>query len=900
MNEPQGRWFWGYPAVWLAAAFALGVVASAMLGVGDRFFSGAFEWPGWLILLLAGVLLAAAAQLPDRFHISAIGLVFVSLFAGFVLSGFERNSIANDRIRSIFDRGEIGQDEPVMIAGTVDRGAEPAPDGVFLSLHLTSIEHKRTQRAASGVVRLFMPIATEEAAADLNSLDLRHGTEVRVSCRLVREDHFLNPGVRRRTELLDQQGIDATGSVKSPLMIEMIARSSLWKPLTFFYELRRTAIERISETFSPQTAGIIIAAMLGDKYFLDRDTADVFRRGGTFHILVISGLHMTFIGGLVLLFVRRFSDNRWTQLIVAGSVIWIYTLAVGAEPPAVRASVMFTLLLLGRALFRTVNLVNLLGFCVLLLLAWRPSDLFNPSFQLTLVSVAAIVIMGIPLVTKLRAIGRWTPTSKEPFPPNVPNWLRRICETLYWSDAIWTLESERNIWSASLYKRPLSLRISTILRSSMSRIIDGLIVSGIVQIWMLPLLVYYFHRVPLASAVLNLFVGVFVAAISMLGLAATLLAEISTVLAAPFVGFVELLSWTAVSMTRVFAVSGDARIPIYSGYIAIYLSYFVPVAALGILALKWDPFELQRRTIRFRKHLAIGSVIFASLIGAVIYLHPYSHPAADGSLRIDFLDVGQGDSAFITFPNGETMLIDAGGQVRYKDDESGDFEPDRIRIGEFVVSEYLWERGLSRVDHIVASHADADHIQGLVDVARNFKIGRAYFASVQGRSREFGELEEIIAGSGVASELLEAGDAFEIAGVRVDVIYPGPAAFGLSENDRSLVLLFTFGQKRILFTGDIEVEAERRMLSSINLGKIDVVKVPHHGSRTSSTEPLVNTLRPEFAVIPVGRRSQFGHPHPEVVKRWQDSGAVVLTTGESGTITIKTDGATLSLETLLP
>ena len=137
----------------------------------------------------------------------------------------------------------------------------------------------------------------------------------------------------------------------------------------------------------------MVASLLGDRYFLDKDTADLYREGGTFHILVISGLHITFIGGLLLLFVRLFTRNRWLQFGTVMAVLWLYTFAVGVDTPVVRASVMSTIFLLGYAMYRRSRLLNSLGICAVFLLAWKPSSLFDPSFQLTMVSVGAIVGM---------------------------------------------------------------------------------------------------------------------------------------------------------------------------------------------------------------------------------------------------------------------------------------------------------------------------------------------------------------------------------------------------------------------------------------------------------------------------------------------------------------------------
>ncbi|QYO66612.1 ComEC/Rec2 family competence protein [Leptolyngbya sp. 7M] len=891
-----------YPAAWLALAFAAGIAIAGAFAP-ERYFS--FFDAGEKMIpvsLFPAILTVLAAYFIHRRSWLLLLFMPMFLFVGMWCFFYGETSIAEHRIKRIYDEGRITSGDPVKIEGRLIGGEEPAPNGFFFLMSTSALTYKNEAFPVTGNVRLFVPLNSAEAAADLDQLRLRHGTSIRVASSLDREERYLNPGIIRRTEILDRQGIDATGVVKSPLLIEVIRESSAWEPLQYFYSFRRYAIATAQQHFSPRVTGVLIAVMLGDKYFLDRDTSEAFRRGGTFHILVISGLHITFIAGIVLLIVTRFTSSRWLQFILATVIIWSYTLAVGAEPPAVRASLMFTLLLLGFALYRTANPVNILGACVLILLAWKPASLFDPSFQLTVVSISAIIVMGLPLIYKLRSIGRWMPSPSRPFPPNLPVWLKRLCETIYWQDAAWEIESRRNLWSANLFKSPLIRIKGLFIRRMISIIFDGMIVSASVQIWMLPLLAYYFHRVPIGSVLLNLLVGPLVALMSLTSLSSMFITQLSPHLASPLVGFTEFTGWVLFgSMDLVSSWgSGSTRLSLLSPDLRwIYPLYLFLIVLGSVLIYRWEPFKTGQRNIVFRSSTFISLTICMLVIGSLIILHPFSAPRPDGKLSIDILDVGQGDSAFIIFPNGETMLIDGGGRINYSDEDSGEFVPDLARVGEMVVSEFLWERGLSRIDHIVASHADADHIQGLADVARNFRLGRAYFASVQGESADFAALRNTLSGTSVPIEYLQAGDSFTIGGVRIDVLYPGSTDSELSENDRSLVLLLSYGDRKILFTGDIEAEAERRLLSRNILGKADIVKVAHHGSRTSSLQKFVDVTNPEYAIIPVGRRSQFGHPHEEVISRWQNAGAHVLTTGRKGTVTIQTDGETIAVSTFI-
>jgi competence protein ComEC len=207
----------------------------------------------------------------------------------------------------------------------------------------------------------------------------------------------------------------------------------------------------------------------------------------------------------------------------------------------------------------------------------------------------------------------------------------------------------------------------------------------------------------------------------------------------------------------------------------------------------------------------------------------------------------------------------------------------------------LWWRGLSEVDYVLATHADADHIDGLNDVLKNFRVRTAVIARKPANDPEFLKFSQTLTATNTHTEVIQAGDVIHFGAVEVSVLWP-PAAGELSTNNDSITLRLKFGEHSILLTGDIEKLAERAMVESQQDLNANVVKVPHHGSKTSSTEDFVRATKPTLAIISVGRNSRFGHPHNEVVQRWQANGATVLTTGECGTITITTDGHHLNIQ----
>ncbi|MBK9215353.1 MAG: ComEC/Rec2 family competence protein [Chloracidobacterium sp.] len=881
------------PLVAIAAAFAAGIVAAKFTSAG-------------VSVSLVVTLILGLTGFATRKH--AISTAFVLL--AFVAAGafsFEieqKRDKAADRIRTIYDSGQIASGMPVEVEGVLARQPEATLDGRFLTLQSERLVYRGAERAVTGAVRVFVHIDSDISDLRSKISNLKYGSRVRVACALAREEQYQNPGVISRIELLDRMGVDASCSVKSPLLIEHLADESVFLPIAWVYEQRSRLIDEFRQSLSPKASGVMIASLLGNKHFLDKDTAELFREGGTFHILVISGLHITFIGGILLLVVRRLTRKRWVQFVVTSSALWAYTLAVGADIPVVRAAVMFTVLLLGYAIYRSGTLLNSLALSALLLLIWRPSDLFDASLQLTVVSVAAIVACAYPLIEHLRAIGEWTPSHTTPFPPNVSPWLKRVCETLYWNADAWAVNARRQIWTAGVPKSPLLRRTGNVIQKAVRYLLEGLLVSLIVQLWMLPLTVVYFHRVPLVSVVLNLWVGFFIAVESFAAVAAALAAKGSEFLAASLFLLADAMNWLMLALPR--AVSSfewmSFRLPAYSGPgISLYFLYLVPMLLMAVAVRRWRPFDLKRTVLLWNRGLTTVTISLGVLLAVIVVVHPFSASRPDGRLHMDFLDVGQGDAVLITFPTGETMLVDGGGQIKYKrsDDQTVEpFEADVRGIGEAVVSEFLWSKGISRLDYIVATHADADHVQGLADVVKNFRVGRALFGRMPEGDPDLSGLYAALEGRGVLAQVVARGDVLRIGEVNIEVIHPlatiEPDA--PSTNNESVVLRIVFGERAFLLTGDIELAAEQDIVDSNRPIKADVVKIAHHGSRTSSIPPFVRAANAEVGIISVGRRSQFDHPHPEVVERWQGAGAIVLTTGTSGMISISTDGRDLTAD----
>jgi competence protein ComEC len=794
--------------------------------------------------------------------------------AGAGLSAVERRSHAEDSLRRFYEDGRIEAGAPVELTGVLTRPPEVAPDGLALRLRVERVRYKGEDGACVGAVELFAPTRDARARVEYEALELRRGARLRVLVVLSRAERFRNPGVARWSEFLERKELDARGTIKSPLLVERLDDERVALPLVWLDAQRARLIDSARDLFSVETAGVVNASLVGQRHGLTRDVAERFREGGTFHVLVVSGLHVTFVGGLVWRLARRITRRPARRWAAATLCVWLYAVMVGAESSVVRAALMFTLMTFAPVVARRATSVNALGGAALVLLAWRPSQLFDPSFQLTFLSVLAIIALAWPLLSKLRDAGAWRPTQERPFPPVAPRCWVALGESLYWSERVWRRELARSTYTYEMFKTPLAARLERWrLQRGARYLFASVVVSSCVQAGLLPVLVLYFHRLTPAALLLDIWVGLLMLLLSFAALTAMLLAVFSTTLAAPFVWLAERCTWLMTHGVEPFAAMGAAglRLPEYTGAAAIvYVLYYAPLVFLAVALARWRPVRTRHEAFDASadapgRRLVMLAAAAQVLLFLVIVFHPLSAARPDGRLRIDFLDVGQGDAALLTTPEGKTLLVDAGGRPAFDtrtrsdvdDDgqEDAPFERDTRGVGEMVVSEYLWRRGLDRIDLIVATHADADHIDGLNDVLKNFRVGAALVGRAPADDEEFARFAETARrAGGVPVQLVMRGDAFEFGGASFEVLWPSAAVEGAaaaSPNEESLVLRVRYGRRSFLLTGDIEARAEASLVAAEGAAlRCDALKVAHHGSLLSTKCFLLITAKyPDFGHV---------------------------------------------------
>jgi competence protein ComEC len=410
-------------------------------------------------------------------------------------------------------------------------------------------------------------------------------------------------------------------------------------------------------------------------------------------------------------------------------------------------------------------------------------------------------------------------------------------------------------------------------RQIMNVLSEAVIITLAAQVLTLPLLVAYFRQLSLVSLPANALILPAQPAVMIWGGASTLAG-----MALPSVGqWLAYIAWIfltyTIALVRMFAAVPFAAIPVelpMVGLVAIY-------ALIGGVTW-WHRQEPEARA-DFRQALrqhGLSRVAWLGLLVGVVLSMSWYGGQPDGRLHVAFLDVGQGDAIFIQTPSGRQILIDGGYYPSVLNEQLGRQLP-------------FWDRDL---DLIIATHPDADHVSGLVDILGRYRVGELWTdGSGLGESAVYDAVLQAAEETGtpirraVVGETLAFGD-----GVRLEVLHPGESLSTENRNDNSVSVRLLYGDFSLLLTGDAEEAGERALLDGGRPLQALVFKAGHHGSRTSSSAELLTAVQPQIIVISAGVENRFGHPHPEVLQRAADIGAVVLRTDELGTIEVKTDG----------
>ena len=856
-----------YAALWLSAGTAL----------------GQYYWivPG--VLIAATLLLALLCLLAARkaLRVALMPLACTWLLLGFLLSEIEPTPDRQTQISLIAEGGgntsvdgEVTRTTPIrVIQSTLPFGNSTREElSESLDLRVASVDGQ----AVSGGLR-----ATLYGPASQPFPAIHCGDRIHALIALHVPERYLDPGVWDATAWLRQQGIGVVGSLKTSAVTMRAGRGRV-SFVCWLHSVQQAGSQRLMDFAESSTrprlprwlllshadAGMLSAMILGDRTYLDHQARVGFERTGSFHLLVVSGMHLAIFAACIFGLAALLRLPRLWSTFVTIACSFAYALLAGFGEPVQRSFWMVTLYLLARLLFRERNSLNAIGFAALCLLALDPRSLLGASFQMTLLSVLIVAGVAVPLAE--HSFGPYLHAARNlgliALDPALPPRLAQFRVTLRLIAAhLEPLIGRR----PALFLPPAFVRFTL-------RIFELLLVSALIELAMSLPMAIYFHRITALGLPVNLLV------VPLIGLA----------LPSALITFATLLLWPSVAMAP--AVVTAALLHTISGIVQLFSGMGagdIRISSPGGLAIVAGIVLIGLAVWAARNsRFPVVVPIAALACSAACVFYPRALAYHPGVLEVTAIDVGQGDSLLLVSPQGKTLLIDAGGPIGGAQAPNANFE-----IGEDVVSPVLWSRNIRRLDAVALTHAHSDHMGGMVSVLSNFHPRALWVGSNPGIPAYEALLDEAHR-LGIPVESLAAGDHFAFGGALVQVLapavgyVPGPAA----SNDDSLVLRVSLGRTSVLLEGDAQAASEQQMLGE-ELHS-DLLKVGHHGSRTSTTPRFLAAVAPTYAIISVAHHNPYGHPKMEVLDRLQDDHIRTFRTDAEGATSFYLNGSSVSAE----
>ncbi len=706
---------------------------------------------------------------------------------------------------------------------------------------------------------------------DGQKLPLEYGERVEAAAKIRSPRNYQNPDSFDYTGYLASQHIYWTGSVSSPSDVHLLKGQCGSRALTWLYAARTWALERLTQLYrgDPHTAALLQATLIGETSGVERRWTNDFRVTGTYHALVISGQHVAVLALTLLFLLRLLQFRRVPALGVATIASWLYAFISGLSSPVVRAAGGFTLFLFASYFFRKTRILNVLAVVGLLYLAFDPDELFDPSFQLSFLSAAAIAVFAIPVMERMTeplraAVKRFDQRAYDPqVEHRAAQWrseLRLLAETLRLWTGLPEACSRQIVWRGTLLT---------------AFVLEAIIVSACVQFGLALPMVSYFHRLSITGLSANIIVIPLLSLVVPLGFASILSGwHVLALLTKLLLYWAELVAGWHVRFEPAWRM---AALPLW-----ISIAFGISLVVLAVC-------------IRHTRRWKLAALACSLALFGTICLQPWKPDTRPHFLELTAIDVSQGDSLLLVFPDGETMLVDAGG---FPGAERMARKP-QIDIGEDVVSPYLWSRRIRHLDYAVLTHGHSDHMGGLAAILDNFHP-RALWVGAEPETAEWNKIRHTADADRVRIVgLNRSSPAVAIGGARIRVLAPSSAYVSgeTATNNDSLVLEVTYGHRSILLTGDAERPVEDDMVGSGELHPVTLLKVGHHGSKTSSSDEFLSQINPRFAFISDGYKNQFHHPHPTVLARLAEHHAAVFRTDERGLVTFRTDGDRVEIQT---
>ncbi len=720
------------------------------------------------------------------------------------------------------------------------------PDKTVLFVRCQRIFNGKSYIPVTGDIRLVIPSA----------LNFQYGDYIRFYSILKKIESFQNPGGFNYERYMNLHGVYATGFVANNSQIVLVRKNAA-SGIRLKLEIFRLYLKRlIYQNASTPQREIIEAMTIGNQNAIPTEVRDNFNKTGTSHILSISGLHIGMVAAttfFIISLILKSSEYLMLRfniikLASAGAflMILIYALIAGMSVTVVRSALMALVFLCALFLDKQKDIFNVLALTALIILVVSPEALFDISFQLSFMSVLAIIYI-------------------------VPRF----------SSFSFSLLAELPLWRQKIIQH-ISLSILVCIAATLGTI---------------PLIVFYFNRVSSITIIANLISVPLLGTIALVFCMAFILCAFFSPIIAGFfikiasffvqisvdvINYLASLSWSAFSFTK----------PSIAEIVIFYLLIFFSLRFIDSRNINGIRKNFPDRYPLFLKFILITLIVF--FLADVVYL--WSKDKFSSELRVTAIDVGQGSAILVRFPGGKNMLIDGGG-----------FPDSSFDMGKLVIAPFLYHERISTIDTVVLTHPHPDHIQGLLYITENFNVRDVWSTGQLSEDEIFQQWQKIIAQKKIKMNFLSAqSPTAKINGAQLNVLWPlQPISVNASDlsasdvNDDSLVLKIKYGNVSFLFPADITSSVESSLIKSKRDLHSDVLFVPHHGSFSSSSIDFIKKVSCRYAVISAGKANVFHHPHQRTLDRYKSFSVNLLRTDKNGAITLTTDGTTLQVNTFL-
>lgn len=596
----------------------------------------------------------------------------------------------------------------------------------------------------------------------------------------------------------------------------------------------RQYVRKLYMTVSPATGGTMLAMVLGDKSELPDERQQLYLDSGIGHILSLSGLHLSLLGvGLYGVLRRKLTVSKWPAATLVGALLLVYLRLIGSGISATRAAIAIIISLITGGLGKTYDSPSAAALGMLIILREYPLQISRSSFWLSFGAVLSLGLILPELVRWLKPRRKWT-------------------KSLLGVLVVWL--ALMPVTAINQYViQPYSILLNFVVVPMMGPVLIGCILVLAVAGGSLS-----------AGAVISVPVGMVFSLIDRLCLLMQKIPGNQIIVGSPSFG--QLAVYAGVLVLFLFMLRVQNRREWERREVEEY-------AQIEVTGQQNKGAEGQGNRLIARKRWCMLFAV-STLLAAILLFD-----IGRNRLEMVFLDVGQGDGIFLRMPNGATMMVDGGSSSEEA-------------VYEQIIYPYLTWAGVRKLDYLVMTHLDSDHMNGLVDLLESgFPVGCLLISEVTMDEMEVEEIKKIALKNGTEVVRIGWDDRIKFGEVEIKCISPKVLTSPQTENECSVVLELNYRRFSCLLTGDVEGNGEKTVEEYMKTRSMyTLLKVAHHGSKYSTSEVFLAAVRPVAAVISCGEKNSYGHPHRELLDRLEAVGSDIYCTAECGAVMVNTNG----------